>query len=281
MPFNEQQTSSPYNPDTLNVHDKDLVWVRDFGTETTNETGEKFQTSIGAEDINKQINARLGMLSVSTRKFGGGIDPGALEAPRGTTFVLPDWDTFPESPNITPGFKAVVLYAHTLYKQRGDGAVLSSDSSFVDLVLGEQSLVGGNLLAKLVCCGIDGNLPLGGEPCAIQVDTFNAGGNAGPTDSADSLDWGNDVYWRIFMSSQAPAFKTTNLEIYVSQKGLGWQLVTSTSIDALVTRVGAGVRCIADGLLDWCRLYTWVIDDADGQYIEPPMPETGGRMFTP
>ena len=278
MPLNEQQTSGPYSADVLNVHDKDLVWVREFGTEVTGDTGQAFTTNFGGAgpDITSEINARLGMLSVSTR--GAGVN--AFEAPRGTTFELPDWDSFPDSPAIAVGFKAVVLYAHLLNKTRGDGSS-NSASSFVDLVLGSENLEGDNLVAPLVCCGIDGNIPINGEPSAVQVDVFNNGGNAGPTESDDVETWGNDVYWRIFMSSQAPTFKTTNLEIAVSQKGLAWQQVASVSMDDLVVRVGAGVRCAADGLLDWARLYTWVITDASGQFIEPPMPETGGRLFTP
>ncbi len=277
MPLNEQQKAGPYSPDVLNVHDKDLLWVREFGTEVTTETGDKFTTNAGASNVEALIDARLGMLNVNS-------DGSGVEAPRGSTFLFAtpeQWQAFPESPELGPGTIAVVMYAHTLYKDRADGGAVGSGQSFADLILGSEDLIGEAVNSPLIACGISGSDTLGGEPVPINVDTYNLGGDNGPTESDTANDWGSNVYWRILMVTQQPAFKTTSVVVDVSTGGLAWQNVATTSLDNLVTRVGLGVRCVANGMLDWARLYSWVIEEAQGDYILPRPPETGGRMFTP
>jgi hypothetical protein len=142
-------------------------------------------------------------------------------------------------------------------------------------------LVGEAVPIPLVACGISGSDPLGSEPFPLQIDTFNNGGDFGPTDTAAAATWGGNMYWRIFLVSTAPAFKQTSVQVEVSRDGIAWQLVAQTSMDDLVSRIGLGVRCVASGLLDWARLYSWVITDVNQNYIMPRPPETGGRLFTP
>jgi len=277
---NYEQNSAPYSADVLAVHDKNLVFYKSFGTNITANVGDQFKTVAGGS-ASAQIDSRLAMLNLRT--------PAAVseQAPAGRSFLTPnmlDPKLFPPAPNLGD-LQFSVLYAHVLLGQEfPTGATWA-----VDLILGRVGLIGDAFAEPFFLCSLLTESmivvapevvtpPYGPFQSIAASQSFWATGAGGPVAELATKNLGNDVYFRVIMSTDG--VKTT-CDAAVSQKGVQWMGMAGGSFSGVLGRVGLGVRGIANGLLDWFRIYSYVPTGNDDNGLVPPPPQTGGRLYVP
>lgn len=264
---------TPYFVDTPTAHDQDLIFNREFGSNINPPIGDAFVTTTAVEvDAGASVNARTGMLELTTLE-----DQGEFPEPRGRSFLLPAWSTLPESPFLGAGTRAMVIYSHVLYRQE---PFLFEDPPFVDLILGDDALIGHAPSTPFITASIESQFNQMGPnvtPAALNMSQWDTG-PSGP-EVADTGDfWGKDIYFRVLIINDE--LKGSDLQIEVSETGLAWTVLAFGSIgdEIELRRVGLSVRGRCMGALDWIRAYSYVITGSEGFFI-PLLPETGSRLF--
>ena len=278
----EQQPAAPYTADNLIVRDTQLIWAREFGTNTTQNIGQPIQTPSGSEPaVPAAVNARTGMLEVNSLQADDPLFP-----PRGRTFLMPDWTQGPLSPVLGEEVAVAVLFAHTLYLQQPIDLNVSGMDVIdrVSLLLGDEAFVDDNDTDDFQAFSItpDRGPPGNQMPSRASQDDWDGGGQTGVPDSITPVDhMGQNLYWRFIMASDG--VKGTDFFSAVSRDGMTWQpVVLGSQIGGTVRRVGLGVSGFCLGALDWARLYSYVIEDCPASGFAIPLPPvTGGRRFTP
>ncbi len=278
---NEQQPATPYNADNLIAHDKGLIWAREFGTNTTLNVGNPVQTpSGGPPAVPAAINARTGMLEVNSLQAANALFP-----PRGNTFLMPDWTKGPLSPVLGPDVAVAVLFAHTLYLQQPVDLNVSGMDIIdrVSLLLGQEAFVGNDDIEDFQAFSIIPNRAgaMNAASAFASQDDWDGGGQTGsPVGQVQMDHFGCNLYWRFIMASDG--VKQTDFFIAVSQDGMCWTPIGSSTIGGVVRRVGLGVGGFCLGALDWARLYSYVIEDCPPTGFAVPLPPiTGGRLYVP
>ena len=280
MPQNEQAASTPYSADNLAPHDKDLRYILEFGTEVTEEVGESFTTNqVLTPDIPASIDARRGVLQLES--FSEEVE-GDLLAPRGNTFLMPDWDTFPASP-AAGGVIFSVMYAKICLKQTpldfsaGYGGVPS-----FGLVLAPENYVG--QVAVDAEAQFFGQFPAGSVTDILQTGLI-VGDTVSPI-SSNILASSASIYFCILHSTDGVA-KSDVVPMW-SHDGACWysmlDFVSGLGVDYVTRRVGLYVQGALCASLDWFRSYQYVIEEITtngANPFQPPFPDTGGRLYIP
>jgi len=267
---NEQATSAPYAQDNLATHDFALVWAREFGTETTTNVGDAVQAG-AIDEAEASINARLGMLQVSTL---GNSPESAIT--RGRNFVTPEWGTYPLSPLFGFDIRTIMIYAHTFMSQTEESA--PNDTEYVDLLLGGIDFVGEVAAEPFSTCSIRFPSTAGLTIAQPDANVEDWADGVSPEGPAVGVAWGNGLYWRILAATDG--LKETDLIVDVSRDGIGWTQLGQFVLAEPLRRIGLGCRGLCTGLLDWCRIYVSPFDDFDSYFLPRP-PKTGGRLYIP
>jgi len=269
---NFQATSAPYSADNLRVHDKDLVFAKEFGTQTTSDAGDAFTTdSVNLDNNTNSINARMGMLESLN------ADNNAPESPRGTTFEVPGPDAYPTSPiAFDPNLRIYTMFAHLLLPQT---TFSDPDSSVGYLILAGDGFVGNVPNAPFMAVGIrpEGSPNEGEEAEALVLEYNNGGDGNNPTSQEESEHWGTNLYIRLGLIQDVTK-QSVDAEIDLSRDGITWTRQDGRFGDFQVTRVGIATSGTTAVWLDWVRTYSHVITSV-GQALVPPQPLTGGRRF--
>lgn len=275
MNRNYQPTSAPYTANNLNPHDKDLAWVKEFGTNTTSDVGDIFTTTDTAT-AEMSIDARLGMLMCDQR----GADPDTMS---GSTFLIPPWESYAESPAFGPDQKFIFLFAHLLLQETN--GVDPSDTN-AHLVLAGEDFVG-NVDSKFASAvTIEPNQDTVGEEAAAAWETWGSGMDSDPTGSDPRDKWGTDLYIRMLIGQDMTDLgKESDMGLFYSRDGLSWtnpEISSQIVADSPLRRVGLGVSSAAGtALLDWVRIYNYPLSGTNQESgtILPPFPVIGGRRF--
>ena len=275
---NEQQTSAPYSMDVLDVHDKDLVFAREYGTNVTDAIGDAFFTLAGPGNV-ARIDARRGLLVVETPASGPA-------APNGFSFPIPDLldtDKFPLSPFVGPENRFAVLYAHLISLE-----MLSVGAPFyTDLVFGSSGLIGDATAEPFATFSIDGGfsviapavdpaIPAPFQPQGVQIEGWTNG--ATPLGPAGYNGVGNDVYVRALIGSDGVK---SSITFDYSVRGFGWTNMGSLIVGPFhfLERIGLATRINQVAGLDWLRIYKYVVTGSDATGFTPAPPITGGRRW--
>jgi len=269
--LNYQATSAPYSADNLKPHDKDLAWTMEFGTETTEATGDAFNTTDSGGPAKVTVNARMGMLQC----VQDSDDPDTMS---GSSFLLPPWSTWGDSPALGPDVKSIVLMAHVLLSETNIDDP-SGTNGF--LLLAAEDFVGNVDSEDCTTVGILGGFE---EEASFHVANYGSGAGQPPTDEGDVEAWGTNLYFRLMILGDVDEEKQSEAFVWVSRDGLSWTFIDQTQISGNggLRRVGLGVTGAPGvALLDWVRIYNYPLAgfDEDGGVLEPPMPITGGRLF--
>jgi hypothetical protein len=274
---NYQPTSAPYTADLLKPHDKNLVWLKEFGTNTTHNVGENFQTADAGGPVKLSVNARLGMLQ-SIQDGGEGTTMA------GTSYLIPPWSSYPPSP-LDPAVAAVCLFGHFLL---ADSNIDDPEETRGLLVFGAEDFVG-NVDAK-TCTTIEiasapgGAVSSQGEEATLVVSQFGAGAGQDPTSTITFPHWGTNLYVRMMILGDVAEAKQAESVVWISRDGISWTVIEFVSIEAdgPLRRIGVGTRGgPATAYLDWLRIYSYAIEGStgDGAVLVPTLPLTGDRRY--
>jgi hypothetical protein len=246
------------------------VWAREFGTETTENTGNSFSGELGAATINR-VDARTGFLEIS--QLNGDADEDSIN---GTTFLFPEWSSFPPSPifgDQPDDPRAICLYAHVLLKENlpfdgpTQGMLMLAGESFTGDV-GNQQCTG---------IGIAGdNSPE--EHSATVLEWQNGAGSEPQGETAPH--WGSNLYFRVVMLGDDT--KETDYISWISRDGLSWSGFAGGSVLAdgeACRRVGLGISSPGIAYLDWMRIYAYPLAGESGGFLTPDFPLTGDRRY--
>lgn len=271
-----QPTSAPYNADNLKPHDTDLVWTQEFGTETTENVGQSFVTSDAGGSSQNIVDARTGMLQVRSVA----PDPDSMT---GTTFLIPPWSTYAESPIIGPQGKAIMLFAHFLLPESN---VDDPAGTAALLVLAAEDFVGfvdGKNCSAVAIKGSEN--PDIGEEADILIQSYGNGADDSPTDEEDRQHWGTNLYIRmLIVTDTTDEEKESDAFVWSSRDGLSWTLLGNVQItaDGQFRRIGLGISGAAGmAALDWVRIYSYPLSgfQEDGGVFTPVFPVTGDRRY--
>lgn len=264
---NYQPTSAPYSADNLPVHETDLAWVREFGTETTEATGQAFSTS-GASTVNT-VNGRMGMLEC--------LQDADSETMSGTTFLIPPWSTYADSPILGPDSKAICLIAHFFLPEAN---LIDPESPTALLILAAEDFVGNVDSNDVSAVAIRGRS--GREADAI-FQNYGNGAGSDPTNDDEVEQWGTDLYVRLVITGDVAEEKESEALLWLARDGLSWTPTSSGQItaDGTFRRIGLGVTGgPGKAWLDWVRIYNYPLAAISEQgVLSPPLPLTGGRRF--
>lgn len=270
---NYQPTSAPYNADNLKPHDKDLVWLKEFGTNTTQNTGEGFNTGDSGGPPKMSINARLGML----QEIQDGAD---AETMAGSTFLIPPWSSYPPTV-FEPQVAAICLFGHILL---ADSNMDDPESSSCGLVFGAEDFVGNVDAKNASIVGLTTEATPFGAPASTVLAQFGTGAGAPPTDDQQAPFWGTDLYIRMLLVGDVAEAKQSEGIVWVSQNGLSWTLLDLFDIvaDGPLRRIGlATLGAQTTAYLDWLRIYAYRLEGltAEEAVLVPTLPVTGDRRF--
>lgn len=271
MNGNYQPTSAPYNADNLKPHDTQLVWSREFGTETTEDTGQPFNGLPGESTVDT-INARTGFLQCDQLSTEADED-----SVNGTTFLTPPLSSFPPSPVFGDGPdapRAIVLFAHLLFKEAPEGGpsaamLMLAGESFVGNVSGTQAF-GVGIVADAIP-----------EESSAIISAWGDGAGQEP-ESETAPHWGSNLYFRCFIVGNDD--KESDTVIWASRDGLTWTMINDGSqimaSGEPFRRVGIGITGGQGiGYLDWVRIYSYPVTGVQGQMFLPEFPLTGDRRY--
>ncbi len=271
---NYQPTSAPYTADNLKPHDKDLAWVKEFGTNTTQNIGETFITSDAGGPPEISVNARLGML----QNIQGNADPDTMA---GSTFLIPPWSSYP--PTIfEPQVAAICLFAHFLL---ADSNMDDPEASTAALVFGAEDFVGNVDAKRCSVVGIGTGEGLNfGQPAAALLAQFGLGAGFDPTDDERVSHWGTSLYVRAMILGDVAEAKQSEGIVWVSRDGMSWTLLDFFDVvaDGPFRRIGlATLGGASTGYLDWVRIYNYPLEGikSEESVLVPPLPITGDRRF--
>lgn len=270
---NYQATSAPYSADNLKVHDKNLVFTREFGTNITDQAGDAFTTdSVDVTDNANSINSRMAMLETVS------VDPSAPNSPRGTTFEVPPADVYSTSPLAgDPNIRFYTMYAHLLAAESTLG---EPDASTAYLILADDGFVGNvpNAPFNAIAIRPEGGGPNFGEEAENLIMEFaNGGDGLNPTQTEIHSHWGTNVYIRLVIIQDVTK-QSNDTEVWLSRDGMTWTHLESLTGDFNINRVGIATSGQGRVWLDWLRTYDYVIDFV-GPSLIPAPPLTGGRRF--
>lgn len=272
MNGNYQPTSAPYNADNLKPHDAQLVWMREFGTETTENTGEAFSGNPLVATVNK-IDARTGYLEV--KQNSEDADDTSVN---GTTFLLPKWSDYPPTPIFGTGPddpRVICLYAHLLLAE-GDNF---DGPASAQLILAPEDFVGN--VGAIGCAGIGPVMDNQPQEDSVAITGWNAGAGQIPTNAVQVPLWGSNIYLRLLIAGDD--FKESELTAHISRDGLSWTALADLQVPGNgnpMRRVGMGmIGGQGFGWLDWVRVYSFPLTGVNAGLTIPPFPLTGDRRY--
>jgi len=271
---NYQPTSAPYSADNLGPHDEGLALAIEFGTDVTAETGQAFVTSDAGGAGTPSINARLGMLQFTQDS----ADPDSMA---GTTFLIPPWSTYDESPVLGPDAKVIVVYAHFLCNEMAFG---DAEDSHALLVLADEDFVGNVDNEDCTAIAIRGSGEDEGVEADALIQVYGNGAGQQPSDEEEKTRWGTNLYVRLIIVGDTAEEKESEAGLWLSRDGLTWTPAGEFQIQASGSfrRIGIGyVGTNGTCWLDWLRIYNYRLTGAgqEEQIFQPPLPLTGGRRF--
>ncbi len=275
MNQNYQPTSAPYSADNLDPHDPGLVWSKEFGTNTTADTGQAFNTSDSSGAPTMTVDARLGMLKCEQN----GEDPDSMA---GSTFLLPEWESFAESPALGPDNRLMLVHAHLLLQEVHPG---DPNGTHAMLVMGSENFVGN--VDDIGPTSVSIRHAEGGEatPASVIVDYWGANADNSPTDTFENDLWGTNLYIRMLIGQNISDLgKESEMGLFLSQDGISWTLAQSLQVgnDGAMRRIGLGVYgAPGTALLDWVRVYDYALESfsQESGVFRPNYPLIGGRRF--
>lgn len=273
---NLQPTSSPYSADLLRPHDRELAWVKEFGTNTTEDVGDAFETNFASTgDPLALVEARFGTLAISTMSIASDT------VPKGRSFLIPPWSTYKDAPVLgVPGLKMIVIYAHMyLFQEADDSAGTNNSAGFI---LSTEDLIGTAPTEPFMQFNIKPVAPivLGVRPeHNLQMEEWNIGGaGMNPNPFVVNPAWGSNLYFQVITIGDGVKFASCICSI--SRDGITWTNVGTFGFPGVLRRVGLSITGREIAGLDWVRIYNYPAITADNIF-EPPPPATGSRLFTP
>lgn len=269
---NYQPTSAPYSADNLPAHDEDIAWIKEFGTETTEATGQAFTASPATPTINT-VNARMGMLECRQGADGA-------EFMSGTTFLIPPWSTYAEGS--VPELRTICLMAHFLLAEQN---LFDPDDVRALLILAAEDFVGDVSGQDVTAIAIrtPGGLEAGVEASAV-LQSYANGAGALPTTEVEYTRWGTSLYVRLLIIGDVAEEKESEMTLWTSRNGSSWSMQSQPQVTAegAFRRIGLGVSGAAGtAWLDWVRIYNYRLQSVSAEgALTPQLPLTGGRLFS-
>ncbi len=269
MNVNEQQPATPFGAASLDVRGNLLRFAKEFGTNTTTDVGDPFQTTAAASAaVPARVDGQLGMLEVAQEVLGDN-----QTEPRGNTYLTPPWEQFTEQTNVGPGVRIAILYARFLLMQT------TNSGGAAQLILAPETLVGHQPAVPFITCDIAD----AGSAANLNPITINEwpDGPSGPSDTEGGGEWGNDLYLRLLIVTDNAT--TTDVAMFVSTNGLAWSDQDDVGMPAVMRRVGLSVTEGNQCLLDFVRMYdVRFLTVAELSTLQfPPITRTGSRLFIP
>lgn len=290
--MNYQSPAAPYAADSLDVHDKGLIFAREFGTNVGADPGDTFNTAAGTSPAIWRRCPRTGVLEIQVNEFVGPGFAGST-LPRGQSFLIPDWMA-PTAPQFLPdipeaaGTHAINIVAHirmpTVSQDAPNDYLATTPYPAAGFIVGQENLIGdiedtafalfetrGNYLSQLNPT----LLPPYSAPPPWDLAAFsvwapdppyfrqseweqNPAPPGPPLESpgaASALGWGADIYIRLLCIWTEKDPEGVEILPFVSNNGLAWTPMRGTEVEGLLRRVGICVRGVALGQLDWVRVY--------------------------